>query len=100
MYNQFSIAIGPTPNIMRRTSREASGDVVLGFAITREPEGPYQDRITCEMLNAGSFFSDATLKACLDALCTQFGQTNVEHAVRAWIQERCSAEVPLWARTF
>ena len=100
MYNQFSVAIGPTPNIMRRTSREASGDVVLGFAITREPDGPYADRITCEMLNAGNFFSDATLKACLDALCGQFGQTSVERAVRAWLNERCSAEVPMWARTF
>lgn len=100
MYNHFSIAIGPTPNIMRRTSREVSGDIVLGFAISRTPEAPGQDRITCEMLNAGNFFSDATLKACLDALCTQFGQTNVERAVRSWIEERCSAEVPLWARTF
>lgn len=98
--SQFHIAIGPTPNIMRRTSREVSGDVVLGFAITREPEGLYQDRITCEMLNAGSFFSDATLKACLDTLCTQFGQNNVQRAVQSWLRERCSAEVPMWARTF
>ncbi len=98
--SQFHIAIGPTPNIMRRTSREVSGDIVLGFAITSVPAGPYQNRITCEMLNAGNFFSDATLKACLDTLCTQFGQESIERAVRAWIQERCSAEVPLWARTF
>lgn len=100
MYQHFTVAIGPTPNIMRRTSREASGDVVLGFAITRQPDGPCQERITCEMLNAGNFFSDATLKACLDSLCGQFGQTSVERAVRAWINERCSAEVPLWARHF
>jgi len=100
MSQHFTVAIGPTPNIMRRTSKEASGDVVLAFAVTSKPEGPYQNRITCEMLNAGNFFSDATLKACLDALCTQFGQNSIERAVRAWIQERCSAEVPMWARTF
>ena len=100
MYQHFTVAIGPTPNVMRRTSKEASGDVVLAFAVTSKPDGPYQNRITCEMLNAGNFFSDATLKACLDALCTQFGQNSIERAVRAWIQERCSAEVPMWARTF
>ena len=100
MHPQFHIAIGPTPNIMRRTSREVSGDIVLGFAITCVPENPYQNRITCEMLNAGNFFSDATLKACLDTLCTQFGHTSIERAVRSWIRERCSAEVPMWARTF
>ena len=100
MSQHFTVAIGPTPNIMRRTSKEASGDVVLAFAVTSKPEGPYQNRITCEMLNAGNFFSDATLKACLDALCTQFGQNSIERAVRAWIQERCSADVPMWARTF
>ena len=100
MYNQFSVAIGPTPNIMRRTSREVSGDIVLGFAISSVPQDPYTSRITCEMVNAGNFFSDATLKICLDTLCTQFGQNDVERAVRAWLNERCSAEVPLWARRF
>lgn len=98
--SQFHIAIGPHPNIMRRTSREVSGDIVLGFAITSVPEGRYSSRITCEMVNAGNFFSDASLKACLDTLCVQFGQDNVHRAVEGWLRERCSAEVPLWARTF
>lgn len=98
--SQFHIAIARHPSVIRRTAREAAGDHVLGFAITRIPEGPRQDRITCEMLHAGSFFTDSTLKACLDALCRSFGQQNVERAVRAWLDERCSAEVPLWARTF
>lgn len=95
----FHIAIGPTPNIMRRTSREVSGDIVLGFALTIVPEGPCANRITCELLNAGSGFSDATLKACLDTLCVQFGKRSVYRAVESWLQARCIGEVPLWART-
>lgn len=98
--SQFHIAIGPHPNIMRRTSREVSGDIVLGFAITSVQEDRYTNRITCEMVNAGNFFSDATLKICLDTLCNQYGQNNVQRAVLSWLRERCSAEVPMWARTF
>lgn len=96
----YSIAIAKYPSVIRRTAREASGDIVLGFALTRTPEGPCQDRITCKMLNAGSFFTDSTLKACLDIMCRTFGHQNIERAVRAWINERCSGEVPAWARTF
>lgn len=100
MHPTFSIAIARHPSVIRRTAREASGNIVLGFAIRRTPIDPYSDRITCDMLNAGNLFSDACMKACLDALCQQFGRTNIQRAVTSWLTEHSKAEVPSWARTF
>ena len=98
-HQTYSIAISRSQVPILNSARGASGDVVLGFALTRIPDGPAQERITCELLNAGASFSDASMKACLETLCKHFGQGNVQRAVCSWLNERASAQAPMWART-
>lgn len=82
----YNLAIARTPNVIRRTAREVTGDVVLGFALTATPISPTADRITCDMVWAGQP-SPATIKSCLDALCRQFGTDRIAASVRHWLSE-------------
>lgn len=82
----YNLAIARTPNVIRRTAREVTGDVVLGFGLTCTPVTPSADHITCDMVWAGSP-SPATVKSCLDALCQQFGTDQIAATVRHWLSE-------------
>lgn len=95
----YSVAIARFPNVIRRTAREVSGDLVLGFAFTCVPINPTTDRITCELLNAGAWYNDAVLKSALDTLCMEFGEENIRRAVDSWCREKFfRAGAPLWAQ--
>lgn len=104
--SQYHLLISDKP-MPRRRIRQTTGDVVIAFALKYEPDhadpltGPA--RIRCDMTMRGSFFSDNTLKAMLDALGGQFGHRNVARAVQSWVHEVISLtdeEVPQWARQF
>lgn len=95
---KYHIAIGPDPNIMRRTSREVSGDIVLGFAFHITDENASSCRIRCDMLTAGTGMNESIVKACLNTLCCEYGQSGVQRAVESWLQEMHHREVPAWLR--
>ncbi len=96
----YAVAISRFPNVIRRTAREASGELVLGFAFTRVPVNAYMDHISCEMLNAGDWCNDAVIKSALDTLCTAFGEQNICQAVEGWLRKKYArASVPVWTLT-
>lgn len=87
---RFCIACAPSPNVVRRTAREAAGDVVMGFALRDTPTATMGRVTIARMIGMGRTLDSIDLQAMLDALAAapNVGQQLVEDAVSAWVKER------------
>lgn len=92
---RFCIACAPSPNVVRRTAREAAGDVVIGFALRDTPTATMGRVTIARMIGMGRDVDSADLQAMLEALAASpnIGQKLVEDAVSAWVKERAREAV-------
>ena len=92
---RFCIACAPSPNVVRRTAREAAGDVVMGFALRDTPTATMGRVTIARMIGMGRTLDSIDLQAMLDALAAapNVGQQLVEDAVSAWVKERAREAV-------
>lgn len=87
MRKRFSIACAPSPNVVRRTAREAAGEVVLGFALRDTPTATMGRVTIARMIGMGREIDTKDLQAMLEALAAapNIGKKMVEDAVVEWI---------------
>lgn len=84
---RFCIACAPSPNVVRRTAREAAGEVVLGFALKDTPTATMGRVTIARMIGMGRQIDSVDLQAMLEALAAapNVGQQMVEDAVCAYL---------------
>lgn len=80
---RFCIACAPSPNVVRRTAREAAGEVVLGFAFKDTPTATMGRVTIARMIGMGRQIDSVDLQAMLEALAAapNVGQQMVEDAL-------------------
>lgn len=92
---RFCIACAPSPNVVRRTAREAAGEIVLGFAMRDTPTATMGRVTIARMIGMGRDIDANDIQAMLIALAAapNVGQQLVEDAVSAWVKERAREAV-------
>lgn len=89
MKKRFSIACAPCPNVVRRTSREAAGEAVLGFALRNTPTATMGQVTIARMIGMGRSIDANDIQAMLIALAASpaVGRDLVEEAVAGWLSD-------------
>lgn len=92
---RFCIACAPSPNVVRRTSREVAGEVVLGFALRNTPTATMGRVAIARMIGMGRDVDAADLQAMLEALAASpnIGQKLVEDAACEWLEALAERKV-------
>lgn len=86
---RFCIACAPSPNVVRRTAREAAGEVVMGFALKDTPTATMGRVTIARMIGMGRDIDAKDIHAMLIALASSpaIGQKMVEDAVVDYLAE-------------